>query len=141
LVPPVDHDLERGVSSVGDDGQPGVVLVVGVNGTGKTAAVGRLARVFAAEDRRVVLGAADTFRAAAAEQLQTWGERVDVPVVRGDVGADPASVAFDTVKQARNDGSATLLVDTAARVPTNSGPIDTHGNVNRFIQEPATCSE
>lgn len=141
LVTTVGHDLERGLSSVGDDGQPGVILVVGVNGTGKTTTVGRLARVFAAEDRRVVLGAADTFRAAAAEQLQTWGERVDVPVVRGDVGADPASVAFDTVKQALNDGSDTVLIDTAGRLHTKSGLMDELGKVKRVIEKQVPVSE
>lgn len=141
LLTTIGHELDRSLSSVGDDGQPGVVLVVGVNGTGKTTTVGRLARVFAAEDRSVVLGAADTFRAAAAEQLQTWGERVGVPVVRGDVGADPASVAFDTVKEALNDDADTVLIDTAGRLHTKSGLMDELGKVKRVIEKQVPVSE
>src|SRR5690606_3631890 len=95
----VGPSLDRHLRTTGDDDLPGVVLVVGVNGTGKTTTVGRLARVLVAEDRTVLLGAADTFRAAAADQLETWGARVGVPVVRGAEGADPASVAFEAVKQ------------------------------------------
>src|SRR5690606_26054565 len=95
----VDPTLDRSLNLSAADGDPAVVLVVGVNGTGKTTTVGKLARVLVAEGRSVVLGAADTFRAAAAEQLTTWGERVGVPTVRGPEGADPASVAFDAVSR------------------------------------------
>ncbi len=97
----VDPSLDRSIASSRVEGRPAVVMVVGVNGTGKTTTVGKLARVLVAQDKDVVLGAADTFRAAAADQLQTWGERVGVPTIRSDrEGADPASVAFDAVRAA-----------------------------------------
>ena len=89
--------MDRRLAISGEDGKPGVVLVVGVNGAGKTTTVGKIGRLLVAEDRSVVLGAADTFRAAAVEQLATWGERVGVDVVRGPEGSDPASVAFEAV--------------------------------------------
>src|SRR5690606_12234418 len=117
----VGPSLDRHLRTTGDDDLPGVVLVVGVNGTGKTTTVGRLARVLVAEDRTVLLGAADTFRAAAADQLETWGARVGVPVVRGAEGADPASVAFEAVKQGITDGTDVVLVDTAGRLHTKAG--------------------
>ena len=101
----VDPSLDRSIASSRVDGRPAVVMVVGVNGTGKTTTVGKLARVLVAQDKDVVLGAADTFRAAAADQLQTWGERVGVPTIRSDrEGADPAAVAFDAVKAGGRDG-------------------------------------
>ena len=109
----VGPDLDRRLRVTGEDGKPGVVLVVGVNGSGKTTTVGKLARILVAEDRSVVLGAADTFRAAAVEQLATWGERVGVEVVRGPEGTDPASVAFEAVKEG---------VDAAASTPSSSTP-------------------
>ena len=107
LVTLVDPTMDRRLQVSGADGKPGVVLVVGVNGTGKTTTVGKLARILVAEDRTVVLGAADTFRAAAVEQLATWGERVGVEVVRGAEGTDPASVAFDAVKRGRRRAAST----------------------------------
>ncbi len=106
----------------GADGRPGVVLVVGVNGSGKTTTVGKISRILVAEDRSVVLGAADTFRAAAVEQLATWGERVGVDVVRGPEGTDPASVAFDAVKEGVDTGADTVIVDTAGRLQNKAGP-------------------
>ncbi len=107
LLQLVGPDMDRRLQVSGADGKPGVVLVVGVNGTGKTTTVGKLARILVAEDRTVVLGAADTFRAAAVEQLATWGERVGVEVVRGPEGSDPASVAFQAVQEGIDRGDST----------------------------------
>jgi fused signal recognition particle receptor len=122
-------------------GRPAVVLVVGVNGTGKTTTTGKLARVLVAEDRDVILGAADTFRAAAADQLQTWGDRVGVPVVRGPEGGDPASVAFDAVTAAIETEADVLLVDTAGRLHTKTGLMDELGKVKRVIEKKAPVDE
>jgi fused signal recognition particle receptor len=116
-------------------------LVVGVNGTGKTSTTGKLARVLVAEDRDVILGAADTFRAAAADQLQTWGDRVGVPVVRGPEGGDPASVAFDAVTAAIDTEADVLLVDTAGRLHTKTGLMDELGKVKRVIEKKAPVDE
>src|SRR5215218_8568768 len=113
LLQLVGPDLDRRLRVSGEDGKPGVVLVVGVDGTGKTTTVGKLARILVSEDRSVVLGAADTFRAAAVDQLATWGERVGVDVVRGPEGSDPASVAFQAVHEGIDRGADTVLVDTA----------------------------
>jgi fused signal recognition particle receptor len=141
LVRLVDPTLDRTLSSTGADGKPGVVLVVGVNGTGKTTTVGRLARVLVADERTVVLGAADTFRAAAADQLQTWGERVGVPTVRGPEGGDPASVGFESVQRGIADGVDVVLVDTAGRLHTKSGLMDELGKVKRVIEKQAPVTE
>ena len=141
LVRLIDPDLDRSLASVGSDGKPGVVLVVGVNGTGKTTTVGRLARVLVADDKSVVLGAADTFRAAAADQLQTWGERVGVPTVRGPEGGDPASVGFESVQRGIADGADVVLVDTAGRLHTKSGLMDELGKVKRVIEKQAPVTE
>ncbi|RLV56940.1 signal recognition particle-docking protein FtsY [Aeromicrobium phragmitis] len=141
LIGVVGPSLDRSLKATGDDGKPGVVLVVGVNGTGKTTTVGRLARVLVAEDKTVLLGAADTFRAAAADQLQTWGERVGVSTVRGPEGGDPASVGFDTVKQGIADGSDVVLVDTAGRLHTKAGLMDELGKVKRVIEKQAPVTE
>ena len=139
LVRLVDPDLDRSLSTepVGEaeDRLPAVVLVVGVNGTGKTTTVGKLARVLVAEGRTVLLGAADTFRAAAAEQLATWGERVGVETVRGAEGADPASVAYSAVKQGIEAGVDVVLVDTAGRLHTKTGLMDELGKVKRVIEK------
>ncbi|GAA2073260.1 signal recognition particle-docking protein FtsY [Aeromicrobium tamlense] len=137
----VGPSLDRTLRSTGDDGVPGVVLVVGVNGTGKTTTVGRLARVLVAEDRTVLLGAADTFRAAAADQLETWGARVGVPIVRGDEGADPASVGFEAVKEGITTGADVVLVDTAGRLHTKSGLMDELGKVKRVVEKQAPVTE
>src|SRR3546814_1889549 len=112
--------MDRGLQVTGQDGKPGVVLVVGVNGAGKTTTVGKISRILVADERSVVLGAADTFRAAAVEQLATWGERVGVPVVKGPDGSDPASVAFEAVKQGVEQGTDVVLVDTAGRLDRKS---------------------
>src|SRR4051812_27730606 len=127
LVTLVDPAMDRRLQVSGPDGAPGVVLVVGVNGTGKTTTVGKLARILVAEDRRVTLGAADTFRAAAVDQLATWGERVGVEVVRGSEGTDPASVAFDAVKHGVDEHIDTVIVDTAGRLQNKAGLMDELG--------------
>jgi fused signal recognition particle receptor len=114
---------------------------VGVNGTGKTTTTGKLARVLVADDKDVVLGAADTFRAAAAEQLQTWGDRVGVPVVRGPEGSDPASVAFEAVTTAVALESDVLVVDTAGRLHTKAGLMDELGKVKRVIEKQSPVDE
>ena len=117
-------------------------MVVGVNGTGKTTTVGKLARVLVAEDKDVVLGAADTFRAAAAEQLATWGERVGVPTVRSDKdGADPASVAFDAVKRGIEDEVDVVIVDTAGRLQNKVGLMDELGKVKRVVERHGPVDE
>ncbi|MBW9205592.1 signal recognition particle-docking protein FtsY [Mumia sp. zg.B53] len=141
LVTLVDPSYDRSIAAKGVDGAPGVVLVVGVNGTGKTTTVGRLARVLIADGDSVVLGAADTFRAAAADQLQTWGERVGVPTVRGPEGGDPASVAFDTVKTGKEGGYDTVVIDTAGRLHTKAGLMDELGKVKRVIEKQAPVTE
>ncbi|KAA1376577.1 signal recognition particle-docking protein FtsY [Aeromicrobium fastidiosum] len=141
LVRLIDPTLDRSLTATGADGKPGVVLVVGVNGTGKTTTVGRLARVLVADDKSVVLGAADTFRAAAADQLQTWGERVGVPTVRGPEGGDPASVGFESVQRGIADAADVVLVDTAGRLHTKSGLMDELGKVKRVIEKQAPVTE
>ena len=141
LIKIVGPGFDRSLASTGADGKPGVVLVVGVNGTGKTTTVGRIARVLVAEDKTVLLGAADTFRAAAADQLQTWGERVGVLTVRGPEGGDPASVGFDAVKRGVDDGFDTVLVDTAGRLHTKAGLMDELGKVKRVIEKTAPVTE
>jgi fused signal recognition particle receptor len=118
-----------------------VVLVVGVNGTGKTTTVGRLARVLVADGKSVVLGAADTFRAAAADQLQTWGERVGVNTVRGPEGGDPASVGFESVQKGITDGTDAVLIDTAGRLHTKAGLMDELGKVKRVVEKQAPVTE
>jgi fused signal recognition particle receptor len=140
LVAMVDPELDRSLK-VGDGALPGVVLVVGVNGTGKTTTVGRLARILVAEGKKVLLGAADTFRAAAADQLQTWGERVGVAAVRGPEGSDPASVAFEAVEAGVRDGADVVLIDTAGRLHTKAGLMDELGKVKRVVEKQAPVTE
>ncbi|MDT7575417.1 MAG: fused signal recognition particle receptor [Pseudonocardiales bacterium] len=134
-------DLDRSVRALPHDGRPAVLLVVGVNGTGKTTTTGKLARVLVAGGRHVVLGAADTFRAAAAEQLTTWGERAGATVVRGPEGADPASVAFDAVKQGTEEGADAVLLDTAGRLHTKTGLMDELGKVKRVVSRQSIVDE
>ncbi len=141
LIELVGTDMDRRVQVTGTDGRPGVVLVVGVNGAGKTTTVGKIARILVAEDLTVTLGAADTFRAAAVDQLATWGERVGVEVVRGPEGGDPASVAFDAVKRGTEDGVDTVLVDTAGRLQNKAGLMDELGKVKRVIEKQAPVTE
>ena len=142
LLALVDPAMDRSIVSSRVDGRPACVLVVGVNGTGKTTTVGKLARVLVAEDKDVVLGAADTFRAAAADQLQTWGERVGVPTVRSDRdGADPAAVAFDAVKAAAELEADVVLIDTAGRLQNKVGLMDELGKVKRVIEKQSPVDE
>lgn len=143
LLQLVDPSLDRALNlTPADPADPAVVLVVGVNGTGKTTTVGKLARVLVAEGKTVVLGAADTFRAAAAEQLATWGERVGVETVRSEQdGADPASVAFDAVAKGAEAGTDVVLVDTAGRLHTKTGLMDVLGKVKRVIEKKAPVTE
>jgi len=140
LIKLVDPTLDRSINADRTD-QPAVVMVVGVNGTGKTTTVGKLARVLVAEDKDVLLGAADTFRAAAADQLETWGSRVGVPTVRGAEGADPASVAFEAVKAGIELEVDVVLIDTAGRLHTKVGLMDELGKVKRVIERQAPVGE
>lgn len=138
----VDPTLDRSLRTESAPGKPAVVLVVGVNGVGKTTTVGKLARVLVAEDKDVLLGAADTFRAAAADQLETWGARVGVPTVRSEQeGADPASVAFDAVKAGIDQEADVVLVDTAGRLQNKAGLMDQLGKVKRVIEKAAEGDE
>jgi fused signal recognition particle receptor len=141
LLTLVDPTLDRTLAVSRIDGRPAVVMVVGVNGTGKTTTVGKLARVLVAEDKHVVLGAADTFRAAASEQLTTWGERVGVPTVRGPEGSDPASVAFEAVRSGMEQEADVVLVDTAGRLQNKAGLMDELGKVKRVVEKQAPVGE
>ncbi|RRO16230.1 signal recognition particle-docking protein FtsY [Saccharopolyspora rhizosphaerae] len=146
LVDALGQDMERSVRALphGDPangGKPAVLLVVGVNGTGKTTTTGKLARVLVADGRHVLLGAADTFRAAAVEQLATWGERVGAEVVRGNEGADPASVAFEAVSRGSDTAVDAVLVDTAGRLHTKTGLMDELGKVKRVVEKKAQVDE
>ena len=141
LIEALGPDMERSVRALAHDGRPAVVLVVGVNGTGKTTTTGKLARVLVGGGLEIVLGAADTFRAAAAEQLQTWGERAGARVVRGAEGADPASVAFDAVKRGTDAGVDAVLLDTAGRLHTKTGLMDELGKVKRVVSRQAEVDE
>ncbi|WP_149178910.1 signal recognition particle-docking protein FtsY [Streptomyces sp. TRM49041] len=134
-------DFDRTVKTEGGLDTPGVVMVVGVNGTGKTTTTGKLARVLVADGRSVVLGAADTFRAAAADQLQTWGERVGARTVRGPEGGDPASIAFDAVKEGIAEGADVVLIDTAGRLHTKAGLMDELGKVKRVVEKHGPLDE
>lgn len=134
-------NLDGGVDEFGAK-LPAPILMVGVNGTGKTTTTGKLARLLVAEEKQIVLGAADTFRAAAADQLQTWGERVGVPVVRSDKeGADPASVAFEAVKTARENSADVVIVDTAGRLQNKAGLMDELGKIKRVMEKQAPVRE
>jgi fused signal recognition particle receptor len=141
LISELHPDMDRSIKALPHDDKPSVLLVVGVNGTGKTTSVGKLARVLVADGRRVVLGAADTFRAAAADQLQTWASRVGAHVVRGAEGADPASVAFDAVDAGINDGADVVVIDTAGRLHTKTGLMDELGKVKRVVSRRAEVDE
>lgn len=134
-------DFDRTVRTEPETSKPGIVMVVGVNGTGKTTTTGKLARVLVADGRSVVLGAADTFRAAAADQLQTWGDRVGAHTVRGPEGGDPASIAFDAVKEGKQIGADVVLIDTAGRLHTKTGLMDELGKVKRVVEKQAPLDE
>ncbi|WP_266390272.1 signal recognition particle-docking protein FtsY [Streptomyces canus] len=141
LLKLVGTEVDRTVKTEPEERKPGIVMVVGVNGTGKTTTTGKLARVLVADGRSVVLGAADTFRAAAADQLQTWGERVGAHTVRGPEGGDPASVAFDAVKEGKAMGVDVVLIDTAGRLHTKTGLMDELGKVKRVVEKHAPVDE
>lgn len=142
LVTLIGTEAERSLKTAKhEDGRPAVVLVVGVNGVGKTTTSGKLGRVLVADGRKVVLGAADTFRAAAADQLQTWGERVGARTVRGPEGGDPASVAFDAVKEGIAEDADTVLIDTAGRLHTKTGLMDELGKVKRVVEKHGPVDE
>ncbi|MEU1994601.1 signal recognition particle-docking protein FtsY [Nocardia gamkensis] len=141
LVEQLRPELDRAVRALPHPDHPSILLVVGVNGTGKTTTTGKLARVLVADGRRVLLGAADTFRAAAADQLQTWGERVGADTVRGREGADPAAVAFDAVAAGVERGVDVVLIDTAGRLHTKTGLMDELGKVKRVVEKKAAVDE
>jgi fused signal recognition particle receptor len=141
LVAALRPDLDRTLHSTPTGDRPAVVMVVGVNGTGKTTTCGKLARVLVADGRTVLLGAADTFRAAAAEQLSTWGSRVGAETVRGPEGGDPASVAFDAVRQGTERHVDTVLIDTAGRLHTKVGLMDELGKVKRVVEKQGPVDE
>ncbi|MER6002189.1 signal recognition particle-docking protein FtsY [Nonomuraea angiospora] len=141
LLAQVNPDLDRTLHVQKHGERPAVALIVGVNGTGKTTTTGKLARSLVGDGKKVVLGAADTFRAAAADQLQTWGERVGADVVRGPEGGDPASVAFDAVAKGIEEKVDVVIVDTAGRLHTKTGLMDELGKVKRVIEKKATVDE
>jgi fused signal recognition particle receptor len=146
LVTALQPDLDRTLHTIPHgDGRPAVLLVVGVNGTGKTTTCGKIARLLVADGRTVLLGAADTFRAAAADQLETWAGRVGARVVRGPEGGDPASVAFEAVKLGTetddNLGVDTVLIDTAGRLHTKVGLMDELGKIKRVLEKQGPVDE
>lgn len=141
LLGEIGPDIDRTLRTLPHGDRPAVILVVGVNGTGKTTTCGKLARVLAADNRSVLLGAADTFRAAAADQLETWGSRVGAEVVRGREGADPASVAFEAVHAGMQRRVDTVIVDTAGRLHTKTGLMDELGKVRRVVAKHASVDE
>ena len=142
LLTQVETEASRSLRTQRHEGRPAVVLVVGVNGTGKTTTCGKLARSLVGDGHTVVLGAADTFRAAAADQLETWGDRVGAKTVRSDKeGADPASVAFDAVSTGIEQEADVVLVDTAGRLQNKAGLMDELGKVKRVIEKQAQVTE
>jgi fused signal recognition particle receptor len=141
LLSAIGSDADRSLRTSPYDGRPAVVLVVGVNGTGKTTTCGKLARVLVGDGRTVLLGAADTFRAAAADQLTTWADRVGATVVRGPEGADPASVAFDAVHDGTQRGVDTVVIDTAGRLHTKTGLMDELGKLKRVVERQGPVDE
>ncbi|HEY9390905.1 MAG TPA: signal recognition particle-docking protein FtsY [Mycobacteriales bacterium] len=141
LVTALAPDMDRSLHTERHPDRPAVMLVVGVNGTGKTTTCGKLARVLVADQHSVVLGAADTFRAAAADQLETWATRVGAVTVRGREGADPASVAFDAVRQGIDSQVDTVVIDTAGRLHTKAGLMDELGKVKRVVEKHGPVDE
>jgi fused signal recognition particle receptor len=141
LVTTIGRDTDRTLRTLPHADRPAVVLVVGVNGTGKTTTCGKLARVLVADGRSVVLGAADTFRAAAADQLETWGSRVGAHTVRGPEGGDPAAIAFDAVAKGKELKADTVLIDTAGRLHTKTGLMDELGKVKRVVEKHGPLDE
>ncbi|MBF6671469.1 signal recognition particle-docking protein FtsY [Glutamicibacter halophytocola] len=142
LLKLVDPSLDRSYLPEPHPDRPSIIMVVGVNGVGKTTTIGKMARVLVAEDKDVLLGAADTFRAAAAEQLATWGDRVGVPTVRSDIdGADPASVAFEAVSAGIDQEVDIVMIDTAGRLQNKVGLMDELGKIKRVVEKKATIDE
>jgi fused signal recognition particle receptor len=141
LVAALEPDMDRSLKTARHDGRPAVVLVVGVNGAGKTTTCGKIGRVLIGDGGTVLFGAADTFRAAAADQIQTWGERVGAETVRGPEGGDPASVAFDAVKRGIDTGVDTVLIDTAGRLQNKVGLMDELGKVKRVVEKHGPVDE
>ena len=143
LLEQVGEDTDRSLAAERADAhKPSVIIMVGVNGTGKTTTAGKLARLFVAEGKSVVLGAADTFRAAAADQLETWGSHVGVPVVRADHdGADPASVAFDAAQKAVESQADVLIIDTAGRLQNKANLMDELGKIRRVVEKKLPVDE
>lgn len=143
LLEQVGEDADRSLAAERADAhKPSVIIMVGVNGTGKTTTAGKLARLFVAEGKSVVLGAADTFRAAAADQLETWGSHVGVPVVRADHdGADPASVAFDAAQKAVESQADVLIIDTAGRLQNKANLMDELGKIRRVVEKKLPVDE
>jgi fused signal recognition particle receptor len=142
LIEQVNPDLDRTLHTQPHGDRPAIVLVVGVNGTGKTTTCGKLARVLIGDGQSVLLGAADTFRAAAADQLETWGSRVGATTVRSDrEGADPASVAFDAVSTGIEKHVDTVLIDTAGRLHTKTGLMDELGKIKRVVSRHGAVDE
>jgi fused signal recognition particle receptor len=141
LLVAIGADQDRTLHTTRHEERPAVLLMVGVNGTGKTTTCGKLARALVGDGRHVVLGAADTFRAAAADQLATWAGRVGATVVRGPEGSDPASVAFDAVKAATAEHADTVLIDTAGRLHTKQGLMDELGKVKRVVEKQGSVDE
>lgn len=141
LIDACKPDLDRSIKAMPYDGKPAVIMVVGVNGTGKTTTTGKLSRVLVGMGHKVMLGAADTFRAAAADQLETWGRRVGAETVRGKEGADPASVAFDAVAKGTEEGVDVVVIDTAGRLHTSVGLMDQLGKVKRVVEKKAKVDE
>ncbi|MEU4156568.1 signal recognition particle-docking protein FtsY [Actinoplanes sp. NPDC026670] len=141
LVAALEPGLDRSLRTAPHDGRPAVVLVVGVNGAGKTTTCGKIGRVLIGDGGSVLFGAADTFRAAAADQIQTWGERVGAETVRGPEGGDPASVAFDAVKRGIDTSVDTVLIDTAGRLQNKVGLMDELGKVKRVVEKHGPVDE
>jgi fused signal recognition particle receptor len=142
LLTQLDEGMDRSLHTKPNHGVPAIILMVGVNGTGKTTTCGKLARALIGDGETVLLGAADTFRAAAADQLQTWGQRVGAKTVRADrEGADPASVAFEAVSEGIETGVDVVIVDTAGRLHTKVGLMDELGKVKRVVEKKATVDE
>ncbi|WP_250001775.1 signal recognition particle-docking protein FtsY [Actinoplanes sp. M2I2] len=141
LVGALEPGMDRTLKTTPHDGRPAVMLVVGVNGAGKTTTCGKIGRVLIADGRSVLFGAADTFRAAAADQIATWGERVGAETVRGPEGGDPASVAFDAVKRGIDTGVDTVIIDTAGRLQNKVGLMDELGKVKRVVEKHGPVDE
>lgn len=141
LIAACKPELDRSIKAMPYNGKPAVVLVVGVNGTGKTTTTGKLARVLVSMGHKVLLGAADTFRAAAADQLEAWGRRVGATTVRGAEAADPASVAFDAVSKGVETHADVVLIDTAGRLHNSTNLMDQLRKVKRVVEKKAVVDE